>query len=118
MPRVVSANWFSENVSHLCVISHGRIASLLHLAPLYLTCISFPPTFTMMHLCITQCTYWTPLTTTTIINTRSLKTTAHISYLHRYHYHSHNHHHHHITAMIFVVMVSIIIIIALTWDRV
>ena len=21
----------------------------------------FPPTFTMMHLCITQCTYWTPL---------------------------------------------------------
>src|SRR6218665_1143993 len=27
----------------------------------YFTCISFPPTFTMMHLCITQCTYWTPL---------------------------------------------------------
>src|SRR6218665_1954604 len=24
------------------------------------TCI-FPPTLTMMHLCITQCTYWTPL---------------------------------------------------------
>src|SRR6218665_1637412 len=22
---------------------------------------SFPPTLTMMHLCITQCTYWTPL---------------------------------------------------------
>src|SRR6218665_907625 len=21
----------------------------------------FPPTFTMMHFCITQCTYWTPL---------------------------------------------------------
>src|SRR6218665_394131 len=21
----------------------------------------FPPTFTMMHLCITQCTYWMPL---------------------------------------------------------
>src|SRR6218665_1526978 len=21
----------------------------------------FPPTFTMMHLCITKCTYWTPL---------------------------------------------------------
>src|SRR6218665_1624185 len=21
----------------------------------------FPPTLTMMHLCITQCTYWTPL---------------------------------------------------------
>src|SRR6218665_2267589 len=26
----------------------------------YFTCI-FPPTLTMMHLCITQCTYWTPL---------------------------------------------------------
>ena len=25
------------------------------------TCISFPPTLTMMHLCITQCTCWTPL---------------------------------------------------------
>src|SRR6218665_4125707 len=23
--------------------------------------VSFPPTFTMMHLCITQYTYWTPL---------------------------------------------------------
>src|SRR6218665_4206558 len=22
---------------------------------------NFPPTLTMMHLCITQCTYWTPL---------------------------------------------------------
>src|SRR6218665_16440 len=27
----------------------------------YFMCFSFPPTFTMMHLCITQCTYWTPL---------------------------------------------------------
>src|SRR6218665_2501709 len=27
----------------------------------YFMCISFPPTFTMMHLCITQCGYWTPL---------------------------------------------------------
>jgi len=35
MPRVVSANWFSENVSHLCVISYGRLASLLRLALLY-----------------------------------------------------------------------------------
>jgi len=25
--------------------------------------ISFPPTLTMMHLCITQCKYWTPLLT-------------------------------------------------------
>src|SRR6218665_1102738 len=35
MPRVVSANWFSENVSHLCVIGYERLASLLHLAPPY-----------------------------------------------------------------------------------
>ena len=28
---------------------------------IYFLCFSFPPTFTMMHLCITQCTYWTPL---------------------------------------------------------
>src|SRR6218665_3774045 len=28
----------------------------------YFTCISFPPTLTMIHLCITQYTYWTPLT--------------------------------------------------------
>jgi len=33
----------------------------IHLLFTYFTCISFPPTFTMMHLCITQCTYWTPL---------------------------------------------------------
>src|SRR6218665_1041006 len=25
-------------------------------------CFCFPPTLTMMHLCITKCTYWTPLT--------------------------------------------------------
>jgi len=35
MPRVVSANWFSENVSHLCVIGYERLASLLRLAPPY-----------------------------------------------------------------------------------
>ena len=29
----------------------------------YFMCISFPPTLTMMHLCITHCTYWTPLIT-------------------------------------------------------
>src|SRR6218665_266587 len=27
----------------------------------YFSCFSFPPSLTMMHLCITQCTYWTPL---------------------------------------------------------
>src|SRR6218665_72734 len=29
----------------------------------YYLCFSFPPTLTMMHLCITQCAYWTPLLT-------------------------------------------------------
>jgi len=29
----------------------------------YFACFSFPPYFSMMHLCITQCTYWTPLPT-------------------------------------------------------
>src|SRR6218665_2491233 len=38
----------------------------IHLLFAYFTCISFPPTFTVMHLCITQCTYWTPLCNTTI----------------------------------------------------
>ena len=33
----------------------------IHLLFTYFLCISFPPTLTMMHLCITQCTYWTPL---------------------------------------------------------
>src|SRR6218665_2625577 len=27
----------------------------------YILYVYFPPTLTMMHLCITQCTYWTPL---------------------------------------------------------
>src|SRR6218665_2389938 len=33
----------------------------IHLLFTYFMCISFPPTLTMMHLCITRCTYWTPL---------------------------------------------------------
>ena len=32
----------------------------------YFMCFSFPPSLTMMHLCITQCTYWTPLNETHI----------------------------------------------------
>src|SRR6218665_1165161 len=30
----------------------------------YILSVYFPPTLTMMHLCITHCTYWTPLTST------------------------------------------------------
>src|SRR6218665_1996298 len=33
----------------------GKFTCFLH------TLRVFPPTLTMMHLCITQCTYWTPL---------------------------------------------------------
>ena len=33
----------------------------IHLLFTHFMCISFPPTLTTMHLCITQCTYWTPL---------------------------------------------------------
>jgi len=32
----------------------------VHLLFTYFTCISFPPTFTLMHLCINRCTYWPP----------------------------------------------------------
>jgi len=32
----------------------------------YFICFSSPPTFTMMHLCITQCTYWTPLASSSL----------------------------------------------------
>src|SRR6218665_2694897 len=39
--------------------------SKIHLLFTYFMSISFPPTLTMMHLCITQCTYWTPLITST-----------------------------------------------------
>src|SRR6218665_339327 len=30
-----------------------------------------PPTFTMVHLCITQCTYWTPLRTERLTDKRT-----------------------------------------------
>jgi len=30
----------------------------------------FPPTLTMMHLCIAQCTYWTPLNRGAIVEGR------------------------------------------------
>src|SRR6218665_2006993 len=35
----------------------GKFICFLHA----LCVFRFPPTLTMMHLCITQCTYWTPL---------------------------------------------------------
>src|SRR6218665_29231 len=31
----------------------------------YILSVYFPPTLAMMHLCITQCTYWTPLLSAT-----------------------------------------------------
>src|SRR6218665_3633059 len=53
-----------------------RISSVSKISPLfsknstafYILYVYFcPPTLTMMHLCITQCTYWTPLSTCTTI---------------------------------------------------
>ena len=38
----------------------------------YFMCFSFPPySLTVMHLCITQCTYWTPLIPSTLPNVGS-----------------------------------------------
>ena len=42
---------------------HFPLFRLNYYSPPYLMCISFPSALTMMHLCITQCTYWTPLST-------------------------------------------------------
>ena len=44
---------------------------------------SFPPTFTMMHLCITQWTYWTPLMLYTYIFHLTLLTSPHYRVKHK-----------------------------------
>ena len=38
----------------------------------YFPCISSPPTLTMMHICIRQCTYWTPLLSTSWLNAQTM----------------------------------------------
>ena len=45
-----------------------QISPVLHKFTCFLHTLRvfFPPTLTMMHLCITQCTYWTPLPFTII----------------------------------------------------
>ena len=42
----------------------------------YLMCFSFPPTLTMMHLCITKCTYWTPLQGSKLTNKSQMISTS------------------------------------------
>ena len=51
---------FRENYSFPLLLQISPCFRQIHLLFTYFTC-TFPPTFTMMHLCITQCTYWTPL---------------------------------------------------------
>ena len=55
----------------------------IHLLFTYLLCILFPPTLTMMHLCITQCTYWTPLSQRSYIGqhptTRVIRSSSYFS---------------------------------------
>src|SRR6218665_385300 len=55
---------FRENYSFPPTFTNSPCFTQIHLLVTYFTCI--PPTLTMMHLCITQCTqctyiYWTPL---------------------------------------------------------
>src|SRR6218665_179052 len=53
---------FRENYYFpLTFINSPRCFRNIHLLFTYFMCISFPSALTMMHLCITQCTYWTPL---------------------------------------------------------
>src|SRR6218665_1110384 len=50
--KLLFSPYFSKFLSRFC-----RIYVLFT----YFICFSFLPSLTMMHLCITQCTYWTPL---------------------------------------------------------
>src|SRR6218665_834557 len=59
--QYISPSCFAKIIGFplFCKISlcFRKIHLLLHT----LCVFRFPPTLTMMHLCITQCTYWTPL---------------------------------------------------------
>ena len=54
---------FRENYYSPLLFKISSYFRKIHLLFTYFLCISFPPTLTMMHLYITQCTYWTPLPT-------------------------------------------------------
>src|SRR6218665_465422 len=51
---------YRENYSFPLLLQIPPGFRQIHLLFTYFTC-TFAPTLTMMHLCITQCTYWTPL---------------------------------------------------------
>src|SRR6218665_2966655 len=52
---------FRENYYSPLTLTNSPCFRQIHLLFTYFTFISFAPTLTMMHLCITQCTYLTPL---------------------------------------------------------
>jgi len=52
---------FRENYYFPPALTNSPCFRQFHLLFTYFTYISFPPTLTMMHLCIIQCAYWTPL---------------------------------------------------------
>src|SRR6218665_3585119 len=52
---------FRENYYSPPTFKNAPCFRKIHLFLHTLCVFRFPPTLTMMHLCITQCTYWTPL---------------------------------------------------------
>jgi len=52
---------FRENYYFPLLFKISPCFRKIHLLFTYFLCISFPPTLTTMHLSITQCTCWTPL---------------------------------------------------------
>src|SRR6218665_504464 len=53
------------DVTLFCSLQHHNLTRLQQTLHVF----RFPPTFTMMHLCITQCTYWTSLATVYMLMT-------------------------------------------------
>src|SRR6218665_2506262 len=52
---------FHENYYSPLLLKIPPCFRKIHLPFTYFCVFLFPPTLTMMHLCITECTYWTPL---------------------------------------------------------
>src|SRR6218665_4205861 len=55
LPLIAKNSYFPPTFTNFPPV-FGKFTSFLH--PF---CVFFLPTLAMMHLCITQCTYWTPL---------------------------------------------------------
>jgi len=58
-----SSSLFRQNYSFPTLLKIPPCFRQIYVFFTYFMCFSVPPTFTMMRLCITQCTYWTPLPT-------------------------------------------------------